>query len=117
MKILSLPKHENLRTSKNIVEKEQFLLFSQYFRYISNFKSPITYKFEKCGCSNYFFLNYENLIYRGTDIWKCFRESLGIRDNGSWMYSKLNEAVSQRGVKISILKYGKYIDIFAEKNV
>ena len=30
-----------------------------------------------------FFLNSENLIRRGTDISKCFRESLGIRDNES----------------------------------
>ena len=60
--------------------------FPQYFRYISNVKSPITYIFVKCGCSNYFFLNSENLICRGTDISKCFRESLGIRDNESRLY-------------------------------
>ena len=29
--------------------------------------------------------------------------------------SKLNEIVSERDVKISVLKYGKCIDIFAEK--
>ena len=31
--------------------------------------------------------------------------------------SKLKEVVSKRDVKINILKYGKYIDMFAEKNV
>ena len=31
-------------------------------------------------CSIYFFLNSANLISRGTDISKYFRESLGIRD-------------------------------------
>ena len=60
--------------------------FPQYFHYISNFKSPITYKFVKCGCSNYFFLNSANLICRGTDISKYFRESLGIRHNESRLY-------------------------------
>ena len=69
MKILSLLKHENLTTGKNIlwkrgeiVPKEQFLLFPQYFQYtsISYFKSPITYIFVKCCCSNNFFLNSAN---------------------------------------------------------
>ena len=94
VKILSLPKHENLKTSKKYCGKEEKLLqrsnfssFPQYFRYISNIKSPITYRFVKCGCSNYFFLNSENLICRGMDISKCFRESLGIRDNESRLYS------------------------------
>ena len=93
VKILSLPKHENLTTSKKYCGKEEKLLlrsnfssFPQYFRYISNVKSPITYIFVKCGCSNYFFLSSENLICRGTDISKCFRESLGIRDNESRLY-------------------------------
>ena len=49
-------------------------------------KSPITYIFVKCGCSNYCFLNSANLICRGTDISKYFRESLGIRDNESRLY-------------------------------
>ena len=95
VKILSLPKHENLTTSKKYCRKEEKLLlrsnfssFPQYFRYtcISNVKSPNTYKFFKCGCSNYFFLSSENLICRGTDISKCFRESLGIRNNESRLY-------------------------------
>ena len=37
-------------------------------------------------CLNYFFLNSENLMCRGTEISKCFRESLGIRDNESRLY-------------------------------
>ena len=93
VKILSLPKHENLTTSKKYCGKEEKLLlrsnfssFPQYFRYISNVKSPITYKFVKYGCLNYFFLKSENLICQGTDISKCFRESLGIRDNESRLY-------------------------------
>ena len=93
VKILSLPKHENLTTSKKYCGKEEKLLirsnfssFPQYFRYISNVKSAITYKFVKFGCSNYFFLNSENVICRGTDISKCFRESLAIRDNESRLY-------------------------------
>ena len=61
VKILSLPKHENLPTSKKYCGKEERLLlrsnfssFPQYFRYISNFKSPVTYKFVKCSCLNSF---------------------------------------------------------------
>ena len=42
MKIWSQPKHENLTTVKNIVEKRSnFSSFPQYFQYIPNFKSPI----------------------------------------------------------------------------
>ena len=50
VKIWSLPKHENLTTCKKYCGKEEKLLlrsnfssFSQYFQYISNFKSPITH--------------------------------------------------------------------------
>ena len=32
------------------------------------------------------FLGSANLICRGTDISKCFRESLGLRDNESQLY-------------------------------
>ena len=32
------------------------------------------------------FLTFATLICRGTDISKCFRESLGIRDNESRLY-------------------------------
>ena len=79
VKIWSLPKNENLTIGKNIVEKRRnFSSFPQYFQYISNFRNQITYIF-----ANYFFLNSENLICRGTDISKYFRESLGIRDNES----------------------------------
>ena len=93
MKIWPLPRHENLTTGKKYCGKEEKLLlrsnfssFPQYFRYISNFKSPITYVFVKYGCSNYFFLNSANLICRGTDISNYFGESLGIRDNESRLY-------------------------------
>ena len=67
-------------------KKRNFSSFPQYFRYISNFRSQISYTFVKCGCSKYFFLNSATLICRGTDILKYFRESLGIRDNESRLY-------------------------------
>ena len=86
VEIWSLPKLENLTNGKNYCGKEEKLLlrsnfssFPQYFQYISDFKSPITHIFIKCGFSNYFSLNSANLICRGTD----FRESLEIRDNES----------------------------------
>ena len=34
------------------------------------------------------FLSSTNLICRSTDISKCFIESLGVRDNESWLYSE-----------------------------
>ena len=90
VEIWSLPKHENLTTGKKYCWKEENLLlrsnfssFPQYCQYISNFKSPITHIFVKCGCANYFFLNSANLICRGKDISTYFRESLWIRDNES----------------------------------
>ena len=55
-KIWRLQKHENLTTYKIYCGKEEKLLlrsnfssFPQYFQYISNFKSPITQIFVKCG--------------------------------------------------------------------
>ena len=93
VKIWSQLKNENLITGNKILWKRGELLlrsnfssFPQYFQYISNFKSPITYTFVKCGCSIYFFLKSANLICRSTDITKYFRESLGIRDNESRLY-------------------------------
>ena len=70
-----------------IAPKELFLLFSTLFYiYISNFMSQITYSFVKCGCSIIVFLTLSTLICRGSDISKCFSESLGIRDNESRLY-------------------------------
>ena len=87
VKIWSLPKDENLATGNKILwKRSNFSSFPQYFQYISNFKSRITYTFVKCGCSIYFFFNSAILICRGTDISKYFRESLGIWDNESWKY-------------------------------
>ena len=64
---------------------------------MSNFRSKLTYIFVKCGCANYFFLNSENLICRGTGISKYFRESFGIRDKESPLYNYLHSSV--RGVR------------------
>ena len=72
-----------------IAPKEQFLLFSTLFYiYISKFRSQITYSFVKCGCSFIVFLTLSTLICRGTDISKCFSESLGIRDNESRLFTQ-----------------------------
>ena len=67
-----------------IAPQEQFLLFSTLFYiYISNFRSQITYLFVKLFIV---FLTLSTLICRGTDISKCFSESLGIRDNENRLY-------------------------------
>ena len=88
-KLWSLPKDEYLTTGNKILWKRGEIspLFHNIF--ISNFKSPITYTFGKCGCLIYFFLSSSILLYRGTDISKYFRESLGIRDNESRLYMYL----------------------------
>ena len=50
-------KHENLATGNKILwKRSNFSFFPQYFQYISNFRSKITYIFVKCGCSIYFSL-------------------------------------------------------------
>ena len=69
-----------------IAPKEQFILFSTLFYiYISNFRSQI-YSFVKWVVQFIVFLTLSTLICRGTDISKCFSESLGIRDNESRLY-------------------------------
>ena len=68
-----------------LLPRSNFFSFPQYFQYISYFRSQITYLFVKCVCFIYF-LNSTNLICRGTDISKYFRESLGLRDNESRLY-------------------------------
>ena len=88
MKILQQVKKYCGKEEKLLL-RSNFSTFPQYFRYISKFKRTVTYKFAKCGCSNYFFLNSANLICRGTDISKYFRESLGIRDNESRWFGVL----------------------------
>ena len=67
--------------------RSNFSSFPQYFQYISNFRSQIIYSFAKCGCSIYFFLNSANLICRGMYISRYFRGCLGLRDNGSRLYT------------------------------
>ena len=124
MKIWSLPKHETITAGKKYCGKEKKLLLrsnfssiAQYFRYITNFKSSITHIFAKCGCSNYFFLNSVNPICRGTDISKYFRESLGIRDNGSLLY--FNEETWKIFIRICLLSVGElswHFTILQEKD-
>ena len=101
VKIWSLSKPENVTAKYCGKEEHNFFSFPQYFQYNSNFKSPITYIFVKCGCSNEFFLNSANLICRGTDISTYFKESLGIRDNESLLYFLNSANLICRGTDIS----------------
>ena len=100
VKFWSLPKHENLTTGKNIVEKTNF----SSFQYISNFRSNFssfhnifnisltsrvqlhTIYLLNVAVRLIVFLTSATLICRGTDISKCFRVSLGIRDNENRLY-------------------------------
>ena len=81
--------HENLTTGDIILWKRREIASTEQFLPLSNvsiFRSICTYSLVKCGCSIYVFLNFANLICRGTDILKYFRESLGFRDNESRLY-------------------------------
>ena len=90
VKIWSPLKHENLSTGNKILWKRGAIspLFHNSFN-ISLTRSQISYTVVKCGCSIHFFLNLANLICRGTDISKYFRQSLGIRENEGRLYITL----------------------------
>ena len=60
--------------------------FSHYFIYISNLGVKLHIHLLNVVVRFIVFLNSATLICRGTDISKCFRESLGIRDNESRLY-------------------------------
>ena len=87
-------KHRNLTSDNEILwvrgeiaPEEQFLPFPTTFLiHISNYRSLITYSFVKFGCAICIFLSSENLICLSTDISKCFRGSLQLRDNESRLY-------------------------------
>ena len=65
-----------------IAPKEQFLLFSTLFYiYISNLGVKLHIHLLNMVVLFIVFLTLSTLICRGTDISKCFSESLGIRDN------------------------------------
>ena len=67
-----------------IASQEQFIPFFTIFStYISNERSQITCSFAKFGSSIGIFLSSPNLICRSTDISKCFRGSLRLRDHES----------------------------------
>ena len=78
---VSIWKSNNRR--QNIVEKRRNCF---NFRYISNFRSHITYAFVKCICYIYLFLNFGNLTCRGAHISKLLRESFWLRDIESRLY-------------------------------
>ena len=89
MEIWSLPKHENLKTSKKILwkrreiaPKEQFLLlFSTIFSiYLLTSRVQLHIYLLNVVVRIMFFSILQVLICRGTDISKYFGESLGIRN-------------------------------------
>ena len=58
--------------------------------YISNLRSQITYLFVKFGCSICIFLKSGNLIFRSTDISKCFKRELTVY---TWVVKVINVIV------------------------
>ena len=63
-------------------------LFHNIFNISLSSGVKIAYSFVKRDYLIYFFLNTANLICRGTDISKYFRESLRLRDNESRLYNQ-----------------------------
>ena len=71
-----------------IAPKEQFLHYVFHI-IIYIYRSQITYSFVKCVVQFIVFLTLSTQICRGTDISKCFCESLGIPDNESRLYLEI----------------------------
>ena len=73
-----------MRETGEIAPKEQFLLFSTLF-YLIFLNSGVKLHIDLLNVVVQFivFLTLSTLICRGTDISKCFSESLGTRDNES----------------------------------
>ena len=69
--------------------------------YISNFRSQIIHLLNVI-VQFIVFLTFSTLICRGTDLSKCFSESLGIRDNESRLY--LNRRVFVMMIRRIFLK-------------
>ena len=71
-----------------IAPKEQFLLFPTLLYIYIFLTSGVKLQIHLLNVVVQFtvFLTLSNLICRGTDIWKCFSESLEIRDNESRLY-------------------------------
>ena len=72
--------------------------------------SLITYLFVKFGCAICIFLNSENLICLNTDISKCFRGSLQLRDNKSQLYMNLHSLL--RIIKQSLENTHQVVNAF-----
>ena len=86
VKIWSLFEHETMKTGNKIMRKRGEIALSTLFCiYISNFRSQITNSLS-VGVQFIVLLTLSTLIGRGTDISKCFSESLGIRDKESRLY-------------------------------
>ena len=69
-----------------IAPKEQFLLFHNIFNLFLTSEVKLHIHLLNMVVRFIFFFTSATLIFRGTDISKFFRESLGIRDNESRLY-------------------------------
>ena len=84
----SLISNNRLSRSENQVPvlTEIYQQATKYFQYISNLRVKYIVSMLKVVVRLIVFLSSANLICRGTDILKCFIESLGHRDNESRLY-------------------------------
>ena len=74
---------------EKLLLRSNFSSFPQYFQYISTFRVKLhIHLLNVVVRYMFFFLTSATLICRGTDIFKCFRESLGIRENETRLYRK-----------------------------
>ena len=91
VKIWSLFHHGNLSTGNKILWKRgeirsNYSSFQQYFPYISNSGVKLGINLLNVVVRIIVFLNFANLICRGTNISNSLRESIGLRDNESRLY-------------------------------
>ena len=141
VKIWSLLKNENLITGnkilwktyvENIVEKRRNCslgaispLFHNIFNICLTSRVQLHIHLFNAVVRFIVFLTLSTLICRGTDISKCFIESLGIRDNESRMYLEswyithydiLEPPIGQLPFYIMKTRLFKYIENFTTKN-
>ena len=92
-----------------IAPKEQFLLFSTLFYIYIFLTSGVKLHIDLLNVVVQFivFLTLSTLICRGTDISKCFSESLGIRDNESQLYMvglTYSNCINHLVISVSIIR-------------
>ena len=92
-----------------------FSSFPKYFQYISDFNSPVTHIFVKCGCSSYFFPQFCKSDMSRYGYLEVFQRVLGIRDNENRLYSFVKCACSIIFPQFSL--HIKYVEVRISRSI